>query len=328
MRKGKFVVGLDVGKDELWVAIPDRRSRQFRHSRQGVASLVRWLERYSSEAPIHICMEATGVYSTSVAIMLTKQHSLEVSVVNPAAVKAFGQSQLRRCKTDQVDAQIILAFAIAHQPAPWQPEAPQQRTLYHLVNEFDSLQKIKQQMTNRDHAQAYCDDLPRQVRQTQRQLVAHLAKQMARIEKAIKELLQREPDLAAQMAILTSCPGIATLSASRILAYGGRCLTTYSRKALTAQAGLAPRHHRSGSSVRGKSRLAKQGNQRLRAALYMPALVAAHHNPSIKPFYQRLLNNGKSKKLALTACMKKLLLLNRAMLINQKTFNPDILTLT
>jgi transposase len=112
------------------------------------------------------------------------------------------------------------------------------------------------------------------------------------------------------------------------LAYGQQWLTEVSAKELTAYAGLAPHHHQSGTSVKKKSRIDKRGNARLRKALYMPALVAAQHHPVLRCFYQRLLDRGKPKKVALVAVMKKLLLLCRALLITQQPFNLNFRPLT
>lgn len=115
---------------------------------------------------------------------------------------------------------------------------------------------------------------------------------------------------------------------SRPLAYGGDALTLRTRRQLDAHAGLAPAQRQSGSSVRGKSHIAKQGNARLRKALYMPTLVAGQYNPQLKRYYERLVERGKPKKVALTACMRKLLNLLRAMLIKKTLFNPAYQPLT
>lgn len=141
-------------------------------------------------------------------------------------------------------------------------------------------------------------------------------------------MCETDPELAEDMALLTTISGVATRSAAQILAYGGHRLITYSRRQLDAHAGLAPAERQSGTSVRGKSHLAKQGNGRMRRALYMPTLVAVRFNPRLQRFYQRLLEKGKARKVALTACMRKLLNIIRAMLINRKPFDPEYSPLT
>ena len=139
----------------------------------------------------------------------------------------------------------------------------------------------------------------------------------------IDALCERDPRLRRQVAVLCSIPGIGPKSAVRVLAYGQETLMTHSPKQLTAHAGLAPRHRFSGTSVRGKSHLAKQGNAYLRRSLYMPALVAMRHNPAIKPVYDRLRERGKPGKLALVACMRRLLLIVRALLREDRIFEPE-----
>ena len=127
---------------------------------------------------------------------------------------------------------------------------------------------------------------------------------MANIDQAIEKLRTEDKGLKEQVDLLCSIPGIGNHSAVRILAYSKNVMEARDSKALTAHAGLAPSEKQSGISVRGKSRIAKQGDRRLRNVLYMPALVAAYHNPILRAFYQRFINNGKPKLLAIVAVMK------------------------
>jgi transposase len=149
-----------------------------------------------------------------------------------------------------------------------------------------------------------------------------MARQLEKIEQAVIELCGQDDELRQDVKLLCSIPGISNHSAVRVLAYGKNVLRDLNRKALTAHAGLAPAQKQSGISIHGKSRIAKQGDRRLRTALFMPALVAAYHNPILKNFYQRLLKKGKPKMIAIVAVMKKLLLMIQAILKNKITFNP------
>jgi transposase len=151
---------------------------------------------------------------------------------------------------------------------------------------------------------------------------------LEQIEKAIADMCAADADLAQKIALLCTIPGIAKTSAVRLIAYGRTWLTERKRGELVAHAGLAPHHKQSGTSVKGKSRIDKHGDRRLRKTLYMPALVGAHHNPNLKQFYQRLLTAGKPKMVALVACMKKLLLIVRAILITKKPFDAQYQPLT
>jgi len=328
MSKQVIYMGIDVGATELWVAAEGLRPRRFAHTTTGIRALHRWAVRQSNGAMVHLCMEATGVYSQSVALRLVKLPETEVSIVNPACIKAFANVQLRRSKTDMIDAEVIRSYAESQHPQPWQPVSKVLRQLYQLVVQADSVKESLQQWQNRSHAHEYIHDLPKAVAKSRRHIIRTLEKQLKDLEQAIDQLCATDPHLAQQIMIMETIPGIARKSAVQILAYGGLWLTDRTQKELVAHAGLAPHHHQSGTSVRGKSRIDKRGDRRLRKALYMPALVGIVHNPILKPFYQRLLENQKLKKVALVACMKKLLIISRSMLIHKTTFNPKYQPLT
>ena len=328
MSKGSFFVGVDVGKDELWAAVDGRRPRRFTHCTSGIRLMHQWAKEVAEGSPLHFCMEATGVYSLSVAYQLRTCPDTVLSVVNPAQINAYAKAQLRRAKTDRVDARIILSFAQSQQPPIWSPDSKSLRQLYQLVVQADAIRADLRQWANRGHAQQYTPDVPEAVKKTQRAIIRSLTRQLAKIEETIAILCRTDNELKEQVALLMTISGIAHLSAVKVLAYGGNALTQRNRKELTAHAGLASCHHQSGTSVRGKSHLAKQGDRRLRSTLYMPALVGIVHNPVLKQFYEHLLEMGKPKMVALVACMRKLLLIIRSMLINKKPFNPEILPLT
>jgi transposase len=328
MSKQVMYVGVDVGATELWAAVADSKPRKFSHTTTGIRAMHRWAVRQGAGSVVHLCMEATGVYSQSVAIRLVTLSGSEVSIVNPACIKAFANVQLRRSKTDMIDAEVIRCYAESQCPSPWHPERKAIRQLYQLVVQADAIKASLLQWQNRDHSHSYIPDLPKDVIKSQRGIIRNLEKQLQDIEKAIDQLCAADPTLAQQVMLLETIPGIARKSAVQILAYGRHWLTDRTQKELVAHAGLAPHHHQSGTSVRGRSRIDKRGDRRLRKALYMPALVGIVHNPILKPFYQKLLENQKPKKVALVACMKKLLLISRSMLIHKTTFDPKYKHLT
>jgi len=328
MSKAVIYVGVDVGATELWISAEGIKPKKFNHDNAGIRSLYRWVIKQTGGDMVHLCMEATGVYSQHVAVRLIDLQRVEVSIVNPACIKAFANVQLRRSKTDMIDAEVIRCYAQSQKPSPWQPASITKRQLYELVRQADSVQASLLQWRNRRYTQEYIDDYPKAAIKAQRAIVKTLEKQLNLLELAIDQLCAADADLAHQIMLLESIPGIARKSAVRVLAHGQNWLTDRTAKALTAHAGLAPHHYQSGTSIRGKSRIDKRGNRNLRRALYMPALVGIVHNPALKPFYTRLCDNGKQKMLALTACMRKLLLIIRCMLINKTTFNPEINSLT
>ena len=323
MSKSTFYIGVDVGQEELWVAVFGKKARMFLNSKSGIKQLVNWVKKYSNESRLHFCMEATGVYSYRLATQLHSYSDIDISIVNPAQIASFSKAQLRRTKTDNIDAQVILDFVKTQKPSLWSPEPESLRKLYHLVTMADALSEDIRRWKNRCHSGKYIDDLPKEVSKSQKAVIRSLTKQLDKIEQSIKELCESNEKFKKQVTLLCSVPGIANHSAIRLLAYGKTSLITHSKKELTAHAGLAPSHKQSGISVRGKSSISKMGNKKLRSTLFMPALVAIIHNPIIKKHYQNLLNKGKPKKLALIACMRKLLIMTQAILLKETTFKPN-----
>ena len=330
MCKGILYVGVDVGQEELWVAIEGDKPRSFRNTLKGIKGLWNWVRRIDSEATLHFCMEATGVYSLKLATCLSAYSDTQVSIVNPAQISFFAKAQLRRSKTDRVDALVILAFAQSQHPESWRPDPESLQQLSGLVNQAEALRATLRQWDNRAYTQAYVPHLPKPVRKTTNALQKAIRRELIKVEEAIQELCEDDPVLRSQIQLLCTIPGVAEQSASRststvrLLACGKKTLTNYSARALVAHAGLAPKHRQSGTSILGKSHLAKEGNKRFRCILYMPTLVGIIHNPILKKFYQRLLTKGNPKMVAIVACMKKLLLMVRAILIKQSPFNPFI----
>jgi transposase len=328
MNKQRLCVGIDVGREELVVVVNGLTPKRFGTTTAEVSKLIRWVKSQAGCRPIHLGMEATGVYSSRIAVPLSADPELTVSVINPAQIKAYGRAMLKRTKTDQVDAEIICGFVTTQVPPAWTPPSLVQQELTALVTQADALKTEIRQWKNRRHAHEQMGQLPAVVTHSTEQILTTLEHELTVIERAITTLCQQDPGLARDVAIALSIPGIALCSAARLLAYGGEALTQRTRRELDAHAGLAPAHRQSGTSVRGKSHIAKQGNARLRHALYMPTLVAVRHNPQLKRYYERLVERGKPKKLALTACMRKLLNLLRAMLIKKTPFNPAYQPLT
>ncbi|MFH1699694.1 MAG: IS110 family transposase [Candidatus Zixiibacteriota bacterium] len=323
MSKASFYVGIDVGSQELVAAVENRKPRSFKHSRAGIKAMIKWAQKLAPETPLHFCLEATGVYGYSLACRLHQDHQVTVSVINPAQIASYAKAQLRRTKTDNVDARVIHSFAQSQNPRVWKPESSTIRQLYYLVVEADRIGKTMGQWNNRKHGHKYLNDLPQIIKQTNKALQRAMTRQLEKIEQAILELCQQNKELKQDVQLLCSIPGVANHSAVRILAYGKNTLRDFSRNALTAHAGLAPGQKQSGTSIHGKSRIAKQGDSRLRKTLYMPALVAAYHNPTLKLFYQRLLENGKPKMVAIVAVMKKLLLMIQAILKKKIPYGPN-----
>jgi transposase len=282
MNNSHFYVGIDVGKDELVVSVEQGRPGVFGTSISEIKRLENWILQQAGERQVHIGMEATGVYSRGVAATLSRCEQFIVSVINPAQIKAFGRAMLKRTKTDQVDAGVIRELVRSQSPSAWTPSKPVREQLSALVAQADAVQQEILQWKNRQHAQQHHGNTPKMLTRSTATIIRSLEREHQRLDDAINQLCETDKALSEDMALLTTISGVATRSAAQILAYGGDSLISHTRRQLDAHAGLVPAERQSGTSVRGKSHLAKQGNARLRCALCMPTLVAVQFNPLLK----------------------------------------------
>jgi transposase len=311
-------VGMDVSKAKLDVSLlrdGKYESSEVTNNRQGFNQLHHWLKKRKATGAA-VCLEATGIYSDEVAVFL-HERGYRVSVVNPAPVAAFASSQMRRSKTDALDAQVIAAFAQALQPALWTPPEPAWWALRALLRHLDDLQQTRQQQRNR------LESAPTAA--VREQLEAHIAfldAQIADLKRQIKDHLKQQPHLKAQVDLLTSIPGIGNLTACRRLAEIRDLAAFDDVRQVVAYVGLDPTWRESGSSVRGARHISRQGRSALRQALYMPALVARKHNPILHAFAERLAQRGKLPKQIIVAVMRKLLHLAYGILKSGQPFDP------
>jgi transposase len=315
-------IGLDVSKLKLDACFVDQsgvtRSKSFANTPAGWAKLLAWALALGQEKPCHFALEATACYSDGAALFLC-QEGQRVSILNPRRVHFAALASGTGNKTDQADARLIAEFCRKENPPLWQPPSPELRTLADLVRRREDLLEALGQEKNRQEQQS----LTPLVKQSLQRNVRSLERELARVEKAIAQHVASHPALAQQAALLESIPGISHLTAQKILAeLGGAPERFASSSSAAAYAGLAPREHRSGSSVRKKARLSKRGNAALRKALYFPTVTALRWNPLVKAFYERLVASGKRKMVALGAAMRKLLLIAVGVLRSGKPFDP------
>ena len=318
------VVGIDVAKKkvDLFAIKSDQgKSKVFDNSAAGHREIQRWLgERDFMPAHTHICLEATGPYSESLATALVTG-GWQVSVVNPARIKGFAQSELARNKTDQADAALLARFCAAMRPALWEPPSTALRQLRAWVDRLQALKDMRQQEMNRIEAIEAGEQ--RDVLVHVNKHVTWLTKEIAALERDIDQHIDQHPDLKADATLIESIPGIGRTTVAKVLAYAGDVRRFDSAKALAAFIGLSPRQRLSGSSVRGRTMMSRAGHKALRHALYMPGLVARRHNKVLKVFGDRLSAAGLAPKAVVGAVMRKLAHLIYGVIKSRKPFDVN-----
>lgn len=316
-------LGIDVSKLKFDVALrrdPGKfKHRVFPNTAAGYAQLSAWLEKQQA-GRVHACLEATGAYSDSLATYLHEQGHL-VSVVNPARIKAYAESHLTRAKTDKVDATLIARFCAERHPPEWRPLPPEVRELQALVRRLDSLLEMRQMDENRLGVANTST-----VTESPAGHLAFLDAEVAKTQALIRSHIDSHPGLKGQRELLISIPGIGETTAAKFLGEIMDVKLYESARQLAAFAGLAPRLHESGSSVKKRAKLSKVGAPRLRKALYFPALVAIKHNPYIKELSVRLKKRGKCPMQIIGAAMRKLVHLAYGVLKSGKPFDPELKT--
>lgn len=298
-------LGLDVGKHKISACLlrdQKKKDKTFSNDASGHAAVVRWLKQ-NDAGHVHACLESTGGYSEALATVLFDAGH-QVSIVNPSRIKAFAKTEMVRTKTDKVDAALIARFCQLHRPQLWTAPPQSIREIKGLSRRLDALIDMRVQELARLEAPGNVEAVQASIRQTLGSLEAEIAK----IEKQLRERIDKDPDLRNKRDLLLSVGGIGERTADRLLGEMPQLEEFRNAKAVAAYVGLSPREWQSGT-LRGRTRISKIGNSRLRGALYWPAIVAMQKNPSIRRFAQRLVAAGKPKMLVITAAMRKLLCL-------------------
>lgn len=324
MNAADSVVGIDVSKLKLDIALLFNgkvKSKVLDNSSAGHKSLLEWLGKSKAGMEtMHVCMEATGVYYEALALAL-HEAGLKVSVVNPSCIKGFGQSENIRNKNDAIDAGLIARYCAAMTPATWTPPPIEQRQLRAWSLRVQALKDNRQQEENRleAHTVTGMEDVAAHVATH----IQWLDTEIKKLEKTIDDHIDRHPGLKHDAALISSIPGIGATTVARILGHLGDIRRFASAKALSAFLGVTPKHRSSGTSLKGRTMISRTGNTSLRAALFMPSLVARRHNPLLKQFAERLLATGMSKKAVICAVMHKMTHLIYGVIRTDKPFDAN-----
>jgi transposase len=302
MEKAKLYAGIDVAKASLDMAVHLSEQRwSFTNDDRGISEAVSCLQRVS---PALVVLEATGDIEMPLTAALVVA-GLPVAVVNPRQIRDFARAMGKLSKTDTLDAQVMAHFAANVQPKPRPIPDAQTRELSDIMTRRRQIVEMIVAERNRlltgrgvvsEGIQAH---------------IAWLEQELANIDRDLRGKIRKSPLWREKDNLLRSVPGIGPVVSATLLAELPE-LGTLDRRQIAALVGVAPLNRDSGN-FRGK-RSVWGGRAKVRAMLYMGTLVASRHNPIIRAFYQRLCAAGKEKKVALTACMRKLLTILNAML--------------
>jgi transposase len=294
-------VGIDVAQARLDIATRPGVPFSVPHHEAGIATVV---EQMRQLAPTLIVLEATGALETALTSALVEA-ALPVVVANPRQIRDFAKAAGHLAKTDRLDAEILARFAEVMRPTPRPLPDAEARALAAVWARRRQLVEMLTAEKNR------LLTAPSTIRKSLRAHIAWLERELAHTDTALAEAIQRSPVWREKEQWLRSVPGVGPVLTSTLLAHLPE-LGTLTHKQIAALVGVAPFNRDSGTR-RGK-RTVWGGRAHVRAVLYMNAIVAARFNPVIRIFYQRLCRAGKAKKVALTACMRKLLVILNAML--------------
>jgi transposase len=322
-----FFIGIDVSKAKLDCSLlldaasTKRRAKSVANSRTGVAELLAWCTKQNVNlSELHAILEGTGVYHEQAALTLTDA-GVTVSIVNPAQVKDFGRSLGVRTKTDGVDSLVLARYGALLNPRAWTPPAQEARILQALLSRREAIAQDLQRERNRLE-KADATNTPSLIRQSIIDAMAFLETQLAKLQQDLDDHINRHPNLKIDRDLLISIPAVGPQVGNHLLAVIHNH-HFQSAEQLAAYLGLVPVERQSGTSVLGRPRLSKAGPARIRAVLYMAAIVGIQYNPHIKALYQRLQERGKTKMSALGAAMRKLVHLCFGVLKTRQPYQPN-----
>lgn len=310
------IVGIDVSKDALDLFCDWKgESFQFKNTPGGRKKLIKYL---SKDLPDFVVLEATGAYHRDLHKDLHSQ-DIPVCVVNPKRVRDFAKATGILAKTDKLDAKVLARFGSQIEQRPCIPPTESDQALSDLVVRRNQLVTMITQEKNR------LSSAPKSIHQSIKRMIKRLEHELEVIESEIQQAIESQEELRVKSALLQSVKGIGEVSAMVLLTKLSE-LGTLNHKQISSLAGVAPFNCESGK-FKGK-RAIYGGRTVVRNTLYMATFSATRYNPQIKEFYNRLIAQGKIRKVALTACMRKLLIILNAVVRSGKPWEADYVKTT
>ena len=301
-------VGIDMSKDWFDVAVLGKKqTRQFANAKKGIRNLVRWMSQLQ---PKLLVVEATGGYEEALVLALFEA-GLPVALVSPQRVRQYARAKGQLAKTDPLDAQLLAEYGKAIQPRLFVGKSEERKQLSALVGRRNQLNAMLQAEKNR--LRAHSDA----IRRSLETVIACLQAELKQMDQEIRTLLQQHTDLQRQEKLLRTAKSIGPVTAATLLADLPE-LGQLDRQEIAALVGVAPMNADTGKK-RGY-RKTKGGRPQVRRTLYMATLSGIRYNPVLRPHYEQLRKRGKEKKVAITACMRKMLTILNAMMRDQQPF--------
>ena len=305
----QIYVGIDVSKDKLDVAVLGKKAiEQFANTKKGIAKLVQYSRQLE---PNLIVVEATGGYEEALVLALFEA-GLPVALVSPQRVRQYARAKGLLAKTDQIDAQLLADFGKKLQPRLFVGKSEERRRLSALVGRRKQLNDMLQAEKNRLRTTAG------EVKHSLQRSIAFLKAELKELEAQIHEFMKEHEEFSEQEKLLRTAKSVGPVTAATLLADLPE-LGQLDRKQIAALVGVAPMNRDSGRK-RGY-RKTKGGRPEVRNVLYMSTLNGIQHNPVIQAQYEQLVKRGKEKKVAITACMRKMLVILNAMMRDQQPFH-------
>ena len=308
----KITIGVDVSKEQLDCATTENDIRSFTNDEGNIAQLITWLRTFDSID--RIVLESTGRYHCLCVSLLT-QAGFPIVVANPRQVRDFAKVTGVLAKTDKIDAKVLADFGEKLQP-PIRPLKGEQEQL--LEAQVLRRRQIIEMMTSESNRLKVA---PVAIKTSVQRHIDYLRSELDDTDKTLDALIAESEVCSHKLSVMTSVKGLGRVTGTNLLANLPE-LGQLSHKKISALVGVCP-YSRDSGAYRGK-RMIWGGRAQVRQGIYMAALVASRHNPVIKNFYDRLLEKGKPKKVALVACMRKLLVILNAMVRDGQCWQPEI----
>lgn len=330
MTKTKMVVGTDIAMEGFHACIKIltddgsvkiKGTRAFTNDYHGFELFLKWvLGRKKCDCELLFVMEATGVYFENLAYFLYSEKQ-EVAVVLANKIKNYAKSVNLKTKTDKIDSKIIADFGIERNPDRWEPMSPQYKELRDLSREMLSMKKELSRVKNQLHALTKAHKKPEVLLSVKKSQIQFYEEAIAKISDDLQKTVNKDPDLKERLEKIQTIKGIAFETSVHLISETNGFTLFNSIRQVVSYAGLDVEHRESGK-FKGKTRITKKGNSRIRQALYMPAMSAVRYNEPIKALHQRVCEkNPDTKRKGIVAAMRKLLILAFVLWKNNTTFD-------